>query len=319
MEIREIVSDLRRVGEFKTMSNEKKGVWAAFLAYAIWGAFPLYWKLLEHVPSMEILLGRVIWSFVFTVLVVIIVGMRKDLIADLKYLWTHQKSFWQLACASFVISMNWYLYIWAVTHEHLIETSLGYYINPLLSVIFGVVFFKESLSRAQWVATAIAFIAVIILTVNYGTVPWVAILIALSFAIYGVLKKKITLDATRGLAIETLFILPFALGYYVYLFTTSQASFLHVNIQTDVLMVVSGIVTAVPLILFAKGAQNIPLYLLGFIQYVAPTIVLILGVVLYKEPFSPVELLAFSIIWIALLLFSGSKILEIRKAHHKSA
>ncbi|MEK5333078.1 MULTISPECIES: EamA family transporter RarD [unclassified Lysinibacillus] len=301
------------------MSNEKKGVLAAFFAYAIWGAFPLYWKLLEHVPSMEILLGRVIWSFVFTVLAVIIFGMRKDLLADLKYLWTHQKIFWQLACASFVISMNWYLYIWAVTHEHLIETSLGYYINPLLSVIFGVVFFKETLSRAQWVATAIAFIAVIILTVNYGTVPWVAILIALTFAIYGVLKKKITLDATRGLAIETMFILPFALGYYVYLFSTSQASFLHVNTQTDVLMIVSGIVTAVPLVLFAKGAQNIPLYLLGFIQYVAPTIVLILGVVLYKEPFSQVELLAFSIIWVALILFSGSKIIEIRKAHHKSA
>ncbi|MFJ7647503.1 EamA family transporter RarD [Lysinibacillus sp. NPDC097279] len=301
------------------MSNEKKGVLAAFFAYAIWGAFPLYWKLLEHVPSMEILLGRVIWSFVFTVLAVIILGMRKDLLADLKYLWTHQKIFWQLAGASFVISMNWYLYIWAVTHEHLIETSLGYYINPLLSVIFGVVFFKESLSRAQWVATAIAFIAVIILTVNYGTVPWVAILIALTFAIYGVLKKKITLDATRGLAIETMFILPFALGYYIYLFSTSQASFLHVNIHTDVLMIVSGIVTAVPLVLFAKGAQNIPLYLLGFIQYVAPTIVLILGVVLYKEPFSQVELLAFSIIWLALLLFSGSKIIEIRKAHHKSA
>jgi chloramphenicol-sensitive protein RarD len=301
------------------MSNEKKGVLAAFFAYAIWGAFPLYWKLLEHVPSMEILLGRVIWSFVFTVLAVVIFGMRKDLLADLKYLWTHQKIFWQLACASFVISMNWYLYIWAVTHEHLIETSLGYYINPLLSVIFGVVFFKETLSRAQWVATAIAFIAVIILTVNYGTVPWVAILIALTFAIYGVLKKKITLDATRGLAIETMFILPFALGYYVYLFTTSQASFLHVNTHTDVLMIVSGIVTAVPLVLFAKGAQNIPLYLLGFIQYVAPTIVLILGVVLYKEPFSQVELLAFSIIWVALLLFSGSKIIEIRKAHHKSA
>ncbi|MFJ5763880.1 EamA family transporter RarD [Lysinibacillus sp. NPDC093210] len=301
------------------MSNEKKGVLAAFFAYAIWGAFPLYWKLLEHVPSMEILLGRVIWSFVFTVLAVVIFGMRKDLLADLKYLWTHQKIFWQLACASFVISMNWYLYIWAVTHEHLIETSLGYYINPLLSVIFGVVFFKETLSRAQWVATAIAFIAVIILTVNYGTVPWVAILIALTFAIYGVLKKKITLDATRGLAIETMFILPFALGYYVYLFSTSQASFLHVNTHTDVLMIVSGIVTAVPLVLFAKGAQNIPLYLLGFIQYVAPTIVLILGVVLYKEPFSQVELLAFSIIWVALLLFSGSKIIEIRKAHHKSA
>ena len=146
------------------MSNEKKGIWAAFLAYAIWGAFPLYWKMLVHVASLEILLGRVIWSFVFTVLVVLLIGMRKELVADLKYLWTHQKVFWQLAGASFVISMNWYLYIWAVTHEHLIETSLGYYINPLLSVLFGVIFFQEALSRAQWVATGLALIAVLILT-----------------------------------------------------------------------------------------------------------------------------------------------------------
>ena len=140
---------------------------------------------------MEILLSRVIWSFVFTVLAVLVFRMRQDLVADLKYLWSHQKHFWRLAGASFVISMNWYLYIWAVTHNHLIETSLGYYINPLLSVIFGVIFFKESLSRAQWVATGIAFIAVIILTINYGSVPWVALLIALSFAIYGVLKRKL--------------------------------------------------------------------------------------------------------------------------------
>lgn len=301
------------------MSNEKKGVWAAFLAYAIWGSFPLYWKMLEHVDSMEILLGRVIWSFVFTVLLVILIGKRRELIADIKHLWTNKKVFWLLAAASFFISINWYLYIWAVTHERIIETSLGYYINPLLSVIFGVIFFKESLNRAQWVATGIAFIAVLILSINYGTVPWIAILIALSFATYGVLKKKITFDATRGLALETLFILPFALGYYVYLFMTEQASFLHVDVKTDILMIVSGIVTAVPLILFAKGAQNISLYLLGFIQYVSPTTTLILGVVLYKEPFSNVELLAFSIIWVALLLFSGSKIVEIRRAHHKTA
>lgn len=301
------------------MSNEKKGVWAAFLAYAIWGSFPLYWKMLEHVDSMEILLGRVIWSFVFTVLVVILIGKRKELVADIKYLWTNKKVFWLLAAASFFISMNWYLYIWAVTHERIIETSLGYYINPLLSVIFGVIFFKESLNRTQWVATGIALIAVLILTINYGTVPWVALLLALSFATYGVLKKKITFDATRGLALETLFILPFALGYYVYLFMTEQASFLHVDAKTNILMILSGVVTAVPLILFAKGAQNIPLYLLGFIQYVSPTTMLILGVVLYKEPFSQVELLAFSIIWVALLLFSGSKILESRRAQHKVA
>lgn len=292
------------------MNNDKKGVLYAFLAYAIWGAFPLYWKMLEHVDSLEILMGRIIWAFIFIMFVILLIGMRKKLIDDLKYLWTHQKLLWQLIAASFFISVNWFLYIWAVTHEHLIETSLGYYINPLLSVVFGVLFFKEKLSRMQIFATALAFIGVLILTINYGSVPWLALLIALTFAVYGVLKKKIPIEATRGLAIETLVLLPFALGYYAYLFAKGEAAFLHNDWQTDVLIIVSGIVTAVPLILFSKGAQRIPLYLVGFLQYITPTTVLILGVLLYNEPFSNVEFMAFSIIWAALLLFSGSKLLE---------
>lgn len=295
------------------MNNEKKGIAFTFMAYAIWGVFPLYWKLLKHVDSLEILLSRIIWSFVFTFLTVFLIGKSKQLIEDLKFLWTHQKLLWQLIGAAFVISINWYLYIWAVTHEHLVETSLGYYINPLLTVLFGVLFFKEKLSTAQTVATILALVGVVILTLNYGAVPWVAIFIAFSFAIYSVLKKKIPLEALRGLTMETFVILPFAVSYYVYLMLNGHASYLHVNWKTDVLLMMGGVVTAIPLILFAKGAQRIPLYLVGFLQYITPTTVLILGVLLYKEPFSKVELLAFSIIWAALLLFSGSTLLENRR------
>lgn len=297
------------------MNEEKKGIFNAIGAYAIWGIFPLYWKLLDHVNSMEILLGRVIWSFVFTTIFVLLLGQRHNLITDLKFLWQNQKQFWSLAAASLFISVNWYVYIWAVTNDHVLQSSLGYYINPLISVLFGLMFFKEKLSRATIVSVIIAMVGVLVLTINSGSVPWVALLLALSFAVYGVLKKKIQLDAARGLAIETLFILPFAFGYYVYLYSQSDMAFLHINIKTDILMVLSGIVTAIPLVLFAKGAQRIPLYLMGFIQYLSPTIVLLLGVLLYKEPFSQVEFTAFSCIWVALLIFSVSKVIETRRRH----
>lgn len=295
------------------MSEEKKGILDALLAYMIWGVFPLYWKMLEHVDSIEILLGRVIWSFVFTIIFIVVIRQRKKLLSDLHYLWAHKTQFLSLAAASFVIAINWYIYIYAVTHNHVLDSSMGYYINPLISVLFGMLIFKEKLSRTQLFSVAIALVGVAVMAINYGKVPWIALLLAMSFAVYGVLKKKIVLDATRGLAIETMFILPFALGYYIYLFNNHSMSFLHVNMKTDLLMIVSGIITAIPLILFAKGAQRIPLYLLGFIQYVAPTIVLFLGVLLYKEPFTPVELAAFTCIWVALIIFSFSKIFEARK------
>lgn len=297
------------------MNEEKKGIWNAVGAYAIWGIFPLYWKMLEHVNSMEILLGRVIWSFVFTALFVLIIGQYKKLIEDLKFLWRNKLQFWSLAGAALFITCNWYIYIWAVTHDQVLQASLGYYINPLISVLFGLLFFKEKLSRPTIVAVTIAFLGVGILAINYGTIPWVAILLAISFAVYGALKKKIPLDATRGLAIETLFILPFALSYYIYILTKGEMSFLNVDVKTDMLLIISGIVTAIPLVLFAKGAQRIPLYLLGFIQYLTPTIVLFLGVLLYKEPFTPIEFIAFGCIWIALIIFSVSTVIETRRRH----
>ena len=295
------------------MTDQQKGALFAFLSYAIWGVFPLFWKLLEHVSSMEILLGRVIWSCVFTTIFIVLIGQRKKLMADVCYLWKHKRQFFSLMAAAFFISINWYIYIWAVTHDRVLESSMGYYINPIISVVFGMIFFKEKLSRPTIVALFIALLGVLVMTVNYGQVPWASLLLALSFAIYGVLKKRIVLDATRGLAIETLFILPFALMYYVYLYSNDSMQFLHEGWQTDVLMMISGIITAIPLILFAKGAQKIPMYLLGFIQYVSPTITFLLGVFLYHEPFTEVEVIAFGCIWTAIAIFSYASIIEVRK------
>ena len=295
------------------MTDQQKGAFFAFLSYAIWGVFPLFWKLLEHVSSMEILLGRVIWSCVFTTIFIVLIGQRKKLMADVCYLWKDKRQFFSLMAAAFFISINWYIYIWAVTHDRVLESSMGYYINPIISVVFGMIFFKEKLSRPTIVALFIALLGVLVMTVNYGQVPWASLLLALSFAIYGVLKKRIVLDATRGLAIETLFILPFALMYYVYLYSNDSMQFLHEGWQTDVLMMISGIITAIPLILFAKGAQKIPLYLLGFIQYVSPTITFLLGVFLYHEPFTEVEVIAFGCIWTAIAIFSYASIIEVRK------
>lgn len=298
-----------------TMTEHKKGMLFAFAAYTIWGVFPLFWKLLDHVSSLEILLGRVIWSFVFTTIFIVLIGKRKQLMEDLSYLWHNKRQFYSLMAASFFISINWYIYIWAVTHERVLEASMGYYINPIISVVFGMLFFKEKLSRSTIIALVVALLGVLVMTLNYGQVPWASLLLAFSFAVYGVLKKRIVLEATRGLAIETLFIVPIALLYYLYLFSNDSMQFLHVSWQTDILMMISGIFTAIPLILFAKGAQRIPMYLLGFIQYVSPTIGFFLGVFLYKEPFTHVELVAFGCIWTAIAIFSYSSIHEARKRH----
>lgn len=299
------------------MSEQQRGLIYAFTTYVIWGFFPLYWKLLDQVDSIEILLSRIIWSFVFTSLFLLLIGQRRVLIQDIKLLWQKKRLFWSLMAASFVISCNWYIYIWAVNHDHVIDTSLGYYINPLITVLCGMIIFKEKLSRAQIIAVIVAFVGVVIMTVGYGKIPWISLLLALSFATYGVLKKKMPLNETRGLAIETMFIVPFALVYYIYLMSTSNASFLQVDMKTDILLMLGGVVTAFPLIMFAKGAKQLPQYILGFIQYLSPTIILLLGVVLYEEPFTKTDLISFSFIWIGISIFTISTFVESRKRYHR--
>lgn len=301
------------------IEEERQGVIWAIGAYILWGILPIYWKLLERVPSDEILTSRVIWAFIFTLLIIVFMGNSKLLLMDIRTLWQNQKAFWSLFFASVLISGNWFLYIWAVNNNHMVETSLGYYINPLISVLLGIVFLKERLTSAQKVAVLIAAIGVIILTISYGRFPWLAFALAISFAIYGLMKKTIPLDAIRGLTIETLFILPFAFIYYVYLLVSNRAILFQDSLQTDVLLILTGVATAVPLVLFAKGAQRIPLYMIGFLQYIAPTCMLFLGILKYGETFNSIDLLSFSLIWLALILFTVSKVLETRARKRKLA
>ena len=295
------------------MATQTKGVLVALIAYVIWGVFPIFWKQLSSVNSVEVLLSRVIWAFVFTSIFIFIIGQGKLLLHDLKSLLQQKGQLIRLFFASLVISVNWGIFIWAVSEGQILQSSLGYYINPLITVLFGVIFFKERLANYTLVAICIAALGVLILTINYGQVPWISLTLAISFAIYGVLKKKITLEATRGLAIETLFILPFALLGYIYLYVTTDIAFIQDGSSITLLLMLGGILTVIPLVLFTKGAQTIPLYLIGFVQFIAPTISFCIGVFVYNEPFTKVELMAFSCIWLAVLIFSYFKTKEIQK------
>lgn len=301
------------------MSDEKRGILFTIMTYTIWGFLPIYWKTVDHVPADEILSGRVIWSFLITLAAIFLIGRAKLLMADLKALWKSKKTFFTLMLASYLITANWFLYIFAVTNDRIVETSLGYYINPLVSMLLGVFFLKEKMAPAVKVAFVFAATGVAILTISYGEFPWLAFGMAFSFAFYGFIKKTIKLDALRGLALETLFVLPLAAAYMVYLFASGQAVFLHGSGTTDILLILSGAATALPLFLFATGAPLIPMYMIGFLQYIAPTLMLLLGVLVYGEAFDRIDLISFSFIWFALALFTGSKIIGARNIKRANA
>ncbi|WP_213423534.1 EamA family transporter RarD [Bhargavaea massiliensis] len=294
-------------------SKEKAGIIWAASAYLIWGVLPIYWKSLGHVPSGEVLAQRIFWASITTGVVVLLLGQGKLLAADLKALWKNKRAFWSLLGASVIISGNWFLFIWAVNNGHIVQTSLGYYINPLLSILLGIVFLKERLSSPEKAAVVLALIGVLIITVSHGTFPWLALGLAGTFAVYGFAKKTIHLDALRGLTIETAFIAPAAAVYLIWAETTDRLIFFAAGPGTVLFLVLSGAVTAIPLVLFARGAQSIPLYLLGFLQYVAPTMMLFLGVVVYGEAFGTIELIAFSFIWAGLVLVTLSKFRMMKK------
>ncbi|MGO1058816.1 EamA family transporter RarD [Planococcus sp. FY231025] len=294
------------------MNDEKRGILYTAMTYTIWGFLPIYWKLLDQVPSDEILASRIVWSLFLTVAFIFLIKGRKMLLSDLKDLWKSKKTFFTLMIASYLITLNWFLYIFAVTNDRIVETSLGYYINPLVSMLLGVIFLKEKLSPAIKFAFILAATGVTILAVSYGTLPWLAFGMAFSFAFYGLIKKTIKLNALRGLALETLFVMPVAVAYYIYLFANGDAHFLHTGVTTDILLIISGAATALPLFLFATGAPLIPLYMVGFLQYIAPTLMLILGVLVYGEEFNRINLISFSFVWVALAIFTTSKVMEAR-------
>ncbi|MBN3523326.1 EamA family transporter RarD [Paenibacillus apiarius] len=295
------------------------GVLATGLSYLLWGVLPIYWKSVGSVPAGEVLAHRIIWSLVFMLLILLLLGKLKTVTAEMKYVFTHKKQAISMILASVLISVNWLVFIFAVESDRVVEASLGYYINPLLNVFLATFFLKERLNKAEWISVAIAAGGVLCLTIYYGSIPWAALTLAATFGFYGLIKKKVAIGAWTGLTIETLIMTPFALVFLLF-FDHSSVSLWDRDISVILLLMGAGVVTAIPLLLFAAGAKRISFTLVGFLQYIAPTIMLLLGLFLFHEPFSLPQLLAFLLIWIALLIFTFSRsreMLQRRKSESK--
>ncbi|MDS1030660.1 EamA family transporter RarD [Bacillota bacterium LX-D] len=278
------------------------GIYYSVGAYMLWGFLPLFWKALQGVPPQEILAHRIFWSFLFVFIILIFSSKWKQL----KPIMTVRGNLIRLMLSSFLISANWFIYIWAVNANKIVETSLGYYINPLFTVFLGITVLREKIDLGQIVALAIACIGVIIISLEYGKIPWVALLLALTFGLYGLIKKLVNVDSTIGLCIETLFVFPVAAIYIIFSQLSSTGSF-GVSLQVTIFLISSGVVTAIPLLWFAAGARRISLTTLGFIQYLSPSISLLLGVFVYHEPFTKLHLLSFSLIWCAIFIYSFTR------------
>lgn len=286
------------------MSQENKtGIWYAASAYIAWGILPVYWHFLSQIPAMQILAHRIFWSFIFVALFITI----KKQWSQMRQVFTSRKTIIAIIFCSIFISANWFIYIWAVNNGHVIETSLGYYINPLISIAFGTIFLKEKLDKWQWSALACAFIGVIIQTVEFGQLPWIAISLAITFALYGLGKKLLEVEAIISLALETMIVAPFAFGYLLYVQGSNQGAIGHISVPVLILLVGTGIVTALPLLWFARGAKRVSLSTMGFIQYFSPTITLLLGVFFFHESFRLSDLYSFSFIWLALVIYTISR------------
>ena len=283
------------------------GLFYAIACYSTWGIFPLYWKLLADVPAQQILSHRIIWSVLFLSGMLLVLKNRNFL----AYLST-PKTLGLLFITGALIGGNWFVYIYAVNHSHIVEASLGYYINPLVNVLLGVVFLHERLRRMQVFAVLLALAGVSWLTFHLGHVPWISLFLAVSFALYGLLRKKANLESLPGLWIETLLLSPLALYYLWFVNQQGAGMFLHHSWTTDAFLILAGPVTAIPLFWFGKAATRIPLSTIGFVQYLSPTLQLIIGLLVYHEAFSPVYFASFALVWTGLIIYSISLIREYR-------
>ncbi|RSK26745.1 EamA family transporter RarD [Bacillus sp. HMF5848] len=299
------------------MSDYKKGVFYTALAYVVWGLLPMYWKWVETVPALEILAHRIIWSFLFVIFLLTVLIRRAGLMKQVQAVFTDRRQLISVGLASVFISLNWGTYIFAVNSHQIVEASLGYYINPLVAVMLGMIVLKERLTSAQWLSFVLAGIGVTYMTISYGQVPWIAIVLAFSFGLYGLAKKLTKLDSLLGVSFETLFVMPISLFYIFTVQANGSGSFINGGLSTTLLLIGAGVVTAMPLLWFGIGAQKIPLSMVGFLQYIAPTLQLTIGVLLYSEPFTKTDLISFSFIWIALTIFTLSKMKLLAKRQVK--
>jgi chloramphenicol-sensitive protein RarD len=282
------------------VTDTRRGVLLGLAAWTMWGFFPLYWPLLEPSGAVEILAHRIFWSMI--VMLGVVVALRRR--ASLRRTLSSRRTRWLLAVASVLITVNWGTYIWGVNNAHVVETSLGYFVNPLVSVLLGVVVLGERLRRLQWAALALAGLAVVGLTVEYGRPPWVALILAFSFGSYGLAKKKADSGAVESLVVETLVVSPLAVGYLVFLGATGASTFGGDGPWHVVLVVGTGFVTVLPLLCFGGAATRIPLSTLGLMQYLTPTVQFLLGVLFFHEPMPTMRWVGFGLIWLALVLFT---------------
>lgn len=285
---------------------------AALSTYLIWGVLPLYWNLLARAEANEILAHRIIWSFVFMVVVLMVTKRWQSFKEDCRALWQDKKRGAILLLAAFTISLNWLTYIWAVNHGHVIDTSIGYYINPLMSVLFGIVFFRERISGLKKISLLLAAIGIVLMTYQLGKLPWVAVVLAVSFSVYGALKKQLHLNPFSSITLETLLMMPFAVPYIGMLMMSPANHFSLATPDLALYLMGTGVVTAVPLVLFSYGANLLPLNVLGFFQYISPTIGLLLGIFFFHETFGMAQISALGFVCVAIVLFTVAESLRRR-------
>jgi chloramphenicol-sensitive protein RarD len=275
------------------------GIWYGIAAYSLWGLFPLYWKLFGDIPALEVLAHRVGWSFV--ALTLLVLGLRRPRAGAFLRLSPALAALY--TAAALLIGVNWFLYVWAVNAGHIVQTSLGYFVTPLVNVLLGVAVFRERLRRLQWVAVSLAAVGVLHLTRAYGSVPWIALGLAVTFGGYGLAKKKAPLGSLEGLTLETAVLVIPAVIYLVTLERRGAGAFLHTGLLTSSMLAASGVITIIPLLLFASAVRRVALSLVGMLQYIAPTIQLLLGVLFYHEAFSRSQAIGFSFVWMAIVVF----------------
>lgn len=278
----------------------KKGILLAAGAYGCWGLVPIYWRLLHGIPATQLLAHRILWSFVTLLIIVLILRQwnkfKKEALS-LRILGIY-------LIAAMLITINWLTYVWAVNAGHIVETSLGYFINPLLSMLFGVVFFREKLRLWQWIPVGLAFIGVTYLTIVHGSLPWIALTLAGSFAIYGIVKKIAPLGSLFGLMLETCILVIPATLYLFFADRAGVGAFAHTGWEKDLLLIGAGVITTFPLLMFASAAQQIPLSWIGILQFISPTLQFLCGVVIFREGFSHTQLIGYGMVWIALTMFA---------------
>ena len=283
-------------------SNLIKGYFYTFLAFLIWGFLPVYWKQLSHVTALEILVNRILWTFII-LFILVLIRYRRYLTQIMKT----NKGFKYLLVSAVFLGTNWYLFIYAISINRILDASLGYYINPLVSVLLGVIFLKEKLPKPQLLAVLLAMIGVLYLTLNFGRLPLISLTLAFSFGSYGLVRKKINIKPIPAVMIESMLLFPL----FLFIFMLSIDSFQNVmifnaNFQTVFLLICAGVVTLVPLVLYGQGVTMIPLKSVGFIQYITPTFMLLIGTIMYGEPFTTVHLVSFLFIWLALGIYTWS-------------